>query len=485
LHKNASVELVFKLIDVGGKGIVFEKDEHGRNALHYACIRNTSIEIVSKLVEVGGREVLMEKSKAGRNPLHLACKLGASVELISNILQVGGRNLVMAKAKGGWNSLHLALSACTSSSTNIVSKLIEVGGRDLVMDKGGGNSDCNSLHVALYQKASLEIISELVEVGQRELVMEKNKQGRSSLHIACYSNSTIEVVSKLIELGGMDLIFEKTAEDGLNSLHVACGRRTVELALVDLLIQHGGAQLLSHIDDHGRTPLHFLITRDAYVYGGGEDSKVFIDKASLLMNKGIQLRIGGEYDIGGLFSPTTTTNQEIKDRIYHNWDRIVLPTLKNVMTIPHNQHLPILQAVIINDVPSKIIKATINQFTGSINTKDSSSRLPIDVAVHRRLSWDNGMKELIEAYLSLQEESSTIIFMVCLKNGLGWENGMKVVVKRLDINVIERQDGSTGLCPFMLAGVKQDKDDYDLGSVFYLIRKSPRLVQSTKYKVNK
>ena len=90
------------------------------------------------------------------------------------------------------------------------------------------------------------------------------------------------------------------------------------------------------------------------------------------------------------------------------------------------------------------------------------------------------MQEIVEAYLSVQEPSTALT--VCAKNGLPWKDGMWAVVHRVQTNDIERQDDETGLYQFMLAGVRQDEDNYDLASVFHLIKRSPLLVR--KYDEN-
>ena len=114
------------------------------------------------------------------------------------------------------------------------------------------------------------------------------------------------------------------------------------------------------------------------------------------------------------------------------------------MALPHNRYLPILQGLIINKAPPRIIKSTTHQLTASINTADSSGRYPIDVAIRHGLAWDGGMKELVE------------------KSGT---------------DLLEREDVTTGLLPFMAVAVGEDKYSYDLNTVFHLIKKTPLLVR--------
>jgi len=286
------------------------------------------------------------------------------------------------------------------------------------------------------------------------------------------------VISELVSVGGRDLVMA-TDKDGWNSLRFAIyNELSVEVALVDLLTQHGGAEILTQMDNDGKIPLQSFIAKNLIDEDGDDlyeeiDYTTLIDNTSLLISRGIALQVGGEYEIGGLFS--STSDQEVKYKIYENWDRIVLPALEKIMTLSDGQHLPIIQAVIINKAPPRIIKATVNRFAESINTTDSLGQLPIDVAVQHKLLLDNGMQEIVEAFLS-SEEPSTVL-RVCINNGLQWENGMRAVVEGVGTNDIERQDEATGLYPLMAAGICQDSQTYDFDSVFHLIKKSPQLVR--------
>ena len=55
-------------------------------ALHLACWNNASIEIILKLIEVGGRELVMKNDNDGYTALHLACLRNASIEIILKLM---------------------------------------------------------------------------------------------------------------------------------------------------------------------------------------------------------------------------------------------------------------------------------------------------------------------------------------------------------------------------------------------------------------
>merc|ERR1712045_46926 len=143
------------------------------------------------------------------------------------------------------------------------------------------------------------------------------------------------------------------------------------------------------------------------------------------------------------------------------------------MALPQHRHLPILQAAIINKAHPHIIKDMVNFFTQSVSTVDSLGQYPIDVAVQHRLSWDDGMKDIVEAFGSDQQFTP----LMCAKHGLSWEGGMMHILEDIEENDMERKDEETGLYLFMLAAVG-GQYNYDLGSVFHLIQASPRCLTS-------
>mmetsp|Transcript_4989 Transcript_4989/g.7354 ORF Transcript_4989/g.7354 Transcript_4989/m.7354 type:complete len:498 (+) Transcript_4989:123-1616(+) len=403
------------------------------------------------LIEWGGMDLVMEKSRKdsyARNLLQYACSKGTSIEIISKLIEIGGRELVFAKNKHNWNSLHFSCYEQNKISIDVVSKLIEVGGRDLVIEQGDWDF--------------------------------------SPLHFACQRGSSMEVISKLVEIGGRDLVLAKNSSGGhRNALHFATANEGVSIDVLDLLIQIGGVDVLTQMDQYGKTPLTIIITQNIRLYPEAYKRAV-VEKTALFIRKGIELQIE-EYSIGGIFNNYRAPHH-MRDiaHDHQRWSEIILPALERAIDFLNSQHqhgirhLPILHAVIMDNAPPPIIKDVVNRFVESVNRTDSFGQLPIDVAVKRKLSWNGGMEHIIKAFLSSQEESSTV-FRVCLKNGLSWENGMRAVMQRVNINDIERQDEITGLYPFMLAAVRNEEDrykNYDLGSIFHLVMRSPtRLVR--------
>ena len=87
IASNYCMEVVSKLIEIGGKDIVLAKDyAHGWNSLHFACMHNAPIDVVSKLIEVGERDLVATKNKLScQDPLHSACENNASIDVVSSI----------------------------------------------------------------------------------------------------------------------------------------------------------------------------------------------------------------------------------------------------------------------------------------------------------------------------------------------------------------------------------------------------------------
>ena len=54
---------------------------------------------------------------------------------------------------------------------------------------------------------------------------------------------------------------------------------------------------------------------------------------------------------------------------------------------------------------------------------------------------------------------------------------MKEVVEMSDISLLEKEDASTGLFPFMVAAVGGGGNCYNVCAVFHMIKARPKLVQ--------
>ncbi len=437
LKFNSCMEVVSLLIDVVGKEFVLKEDEYDMTSLCHACKYSSSIGVVKKLIDVGGRELVLKEDEYGSTSLHFACGLNASSDVVKELIEVGGgHDFVWEKDFRGYTALH---EACiNNASIDVVKELIEAGGgRDIVLD-------------------------------------EKDEYGWTALHLACGNKASIDVVKELIEVGGgRDFVLEKGI-NGSTALHSAC-RFNASIDVLELLIQYGGRDILTQVNNQHETPLQKLLTIEVWYGDDEEEKRAFIEKISLLINKGIELNIGGQYSIGGLFSKNTS--QMVNNVIYGKWDVKLLPALEQVLAMPNNHHLPILQALIVNEASRDIIKSAVDNFTHFINTRDSLHKYPIDVAVENDLLWEDGMEQIVEAFSSVKQ---TTPFNICVKHGVQWGNGTRITLESsAALDILETVDTSTGLYPFMVAAVGGENNGYkyDFDSVFELIKSRPLVVR--------
>ena len=328
-----------------------------------------------------------------------------------------------------------------------------------------------SLHYECRREVDSDVITtrKLIVIGGRELVLEKDNFGRNALMYAVEQmrnrNTDVNIVTHLIGIGGMELVMSKD-KWGRNSLHHAtnCTHQHSGIEIFKKLISFGGRELFIERDGDGNTSLQTLVT----INGHYINPSILL----LLLAQGIQFQAGGEFGIGGLFD--AALNEYVKDDINDKWNEYIIPAIQEIMAdSPH--HPPILQAAIINNAPPAVLKSSI-QNLDCISITDSLGRYPIDVAIGYGLKWnDDGgiMKEVGRAFSIDQQRS---VFSVCTKHGLQWENGMSTLCDTSDINDFDREDSTTGLYPFMIAATG-GHTNYNLGTIFHLVKKSPGLVK--------
>ena len=115
---------------------------------------NASVDVLNKLIEVGGRDLLiLEDDEYEATALHDALEYNASVDVISELIEVGGRDLVMVKNINEWTALHDAI-ICNAS---VVNKLIEVEWRLLLNIKV--NDEWTALLVAREKSLCVDVIN--------------------------------------------------------------------------------------------------------------------------------------------------------------------------------------------------------------------------------------------------------------------------------------------------------------------------------------
>ena len=116
LKYGRSKAVLFKLIEIGGRELVMQKDGYGYNVLqiifqniHDTLHTQVPIEVVLELIEIGGREIVMERDSEGLTILHNLCTIQeAPIEVVSKLLDIGGRELAMVGDNDNDTALHYA-----------------------------------------------------------------------------------------------------------------------------------------------------------------------------------------------------------------------------------------------------------------------------------------------------------------------------------------------------------------------------------------
>ena len=448
-----------------------DHDEKPCTLLQFALYHNKSKEVIFKLIEIGGRELINVKHIEGSSALFAACENeNPSLDIVLKLINVGGRELVMMRDTcaffaGGGSVLH---TACRNKniSLEIISKLIEVGGRELVMMKDTGNifgPEETALHIACRRTdaASLDIINKLIEVGGRELVMIANSaEGGTALHDACGNeNASLDVISKLLEVGGKELVMERNYFE-ISALHAACRNKNRSLEIIPKLLEIGGSELVMMEDKDGCTALHF-----GYFNKRRNDTPFYNESFQLMVKESILSNIGGEFGIGGLFN---VSNQEVQNKIYERWEELS-PALKSAVESLHDQQQPpILHTAILSKAPLHVITDITNQFEYSVLKNDSLNRYPIEIALKEGLGWNDGLQQVVESTAVVQEQHTPIY--TAAKYGLKWAHHMKELTEANIDEMMNGRDSVTGLCLFMVAAMG---DYHDLSGIYGMMRMSP------------
>jgi len=360
--------------------------------------------------------------------------------------------------------LHAAILSCyTNGSQNydVVMKLVDVGGSDLVLQKD--MDGITSLHYLCSYATPNDVVMNMIEVGGEELVLAKDNDGWNSLFYACcFRSSNSDLIMELIQAGGRDVVVDND-HNGENSLFIAC-KNNVSMNVLERMIDVGGQDILLTQNKYDKSPLYSYITHENLEQSDEE----IVETIALLISRGIHFSVCGEFGIGGLFNSAT---DKVQKEVFRKWSDYILPALQKVTATLDNMPQPVLHAALISKVSSHVVKDIV-QNLDCIETVDSMGRYPIDLAIKMGLPWNDGMKEIVEAFASAQ---GTSVFNVSAKHRLPWENGMENALKDSGIGVIRSWDELLEYYPYILAG---EGPAYDLEAIFNLMKRSPGLFQT-------
>jgi hypothetical protein len=389
------INLIERMIDIGGKELVMQTDYDGESSLHEACWQYNNgvpFKIIKSLIDKGGKELVTMMDNGGCTALQILCRGQVSIEVVEYFLQIGGgKELLFMKCSCGWNPLH------------------EV---------------CDFGH-------SLELTKYFVGIGGRELVLEKDDDGRNSFFWACDCGGVLD------------------NGDGYN-----IAQREILKYLIDTI----GIFLIGTVDNNGELPIHTFVKTN--------ESAEDLDLGVLhdLLHSGMHYGFENEYCIGGLF--TMSTHDETSCSIFETLfglfvESCTTPLRKVIEDVARGA--PLLQAAIIAHSSNRIMAQIIHLFPWTKLTRDSTGRLPIQLAVETGLSWDQGIELLVH---NTSTHPDILPIHTAARYGLKWENGMKDIVED-DLSSLEIADPTTNLYPFALAA---STSEYDFTSVYELIR---------------
>jgi len=126
---------------------------------------------------------------------------------------------------------------------------------------------------------------------------------------------------------------------------------------------------------------------------------------------------------------------------------------------------PLLHSMIKFKAPKSIIWASLFELEGLVSIKDTKGRDALDFAIEMNLSFDKGMREILEF---TAKTNGLDILHCAAQHGLPWKNGMKRLVE-LNLNyALYGVNEKTGLKLFMTAAVGSNLD-----TIYSLIRMDP------------
>jgi|EP01083_Nonionella_stella_P029909 ankyrin repeat protein len=208
----------------------------------------------------------------------------------------------------------------------------------------------------------------------------RDKYRGSPLHSAIYRKAPVYIIVLMVDIGGDDLL-TKIDHDGSNALHHAAISGSSN-DILTLMTRIGEQQILTERDSKGKIPLYYSIDR----FG-----KPSLRAFKCFMREGLLQNIGGEYGMGGIFIKDRCGNSTL-DLLFERMSCWVTVELINEVA----RGRPLLHGAICN-VSLETLKKIINKFPWSVSSQDRNGRLPIHVAAETNLTWQNGMKDLVQA----------------------------------------------------------------------------------------
>lgn len=352
-------------------------DDDGMNHLHHACNRNDQPMIMDLLERKGSRRHVIQRDSDNRTPLHyVVTNETVSLETVSKLIAVGKRPLVLAIDTFGENALFTALHY--NVSIDVLSKLIYAGGKKALLLKNGSNMQTILQKALQYSDRDyVDLISKMIHVGGLDLIMQKDMNGRTVLHSYVNSNELCnqEIIAILLKTGRKKLVLQLDFKSR-NVLQTLMESNHVSLSFMKELIEIGGRELLANEDYKGNIALHNYITNSqSSNKGEATNSEVIL---ILLLEAGIEYKVGGEFGIGGLFN----ISKKGQNDVYTEWDRLSSTLYKCIAKL--KKCPPILHSAILHQAPNNVLDEIMDKFDSSFTIRDSKNRLTVVVSVPKK-----------------------------------------------------------------------------------------------------
>jgi ankyrin repeat protein len=233
---DGALDSILSLFEKHGCSIVEGTDEHGINALQWACAMG-HLEVVRFLLTMAGAN-LEGPNKNGFTPLHLACSSGR-LDIVKYLVETADAD-VEAASISGWTPIHFASE---NNQLTVVKYLVGVAGVNLEATEKNG---WKPLHFAC-SKGHLDVVRYLVETAKANVAAEDDNALTPILLAS--SHGHLNVVQYLLTAGAV-----KTKHKGRSTpLLIASSRG--HLNIVQYLLSTA-ADNVGTIDKDGNTALH-------------------------------------------------------------------------------------------------------------------------------------------------------------------------------------------------------------------------------------
>ena len=443
MNMKVPVEIIFEMIEVGGKELVMASGWDCTTPLHRAFESKSMFQIIPKLIEVGGRDLVMARSKLHHmTALHHACMYIPRLdkpkakhdEAMATLIEFGGRELVMATDHNGNTVLHYA--TYHSISLENVKLMIAIGGRDLLEQTNHANMMAVYLVFSegdIYMDVAQQILIELIKEGiihnvgndneysiggllhrnfswefLREwwedvllsvfteinrLIQQSPKQTPTLLHFMIIIKFPNDMILDIIDSGDKELVMALD-DNGNTALHYVC-EEPMSLEIVKLMIDIGGNDLLEQTN-YVHMKVVYSVLLDAELDENNMNTVIELIKQGIYHYDG-----NDEFSIGGLL-PHNFSWEDFREC----WDEL-LPVLIDVYWFMQreepNKTPLLLHTMILSKAPKDMILDVLDNenFDSIVSMKDSLGRYAVHVAIEINLPFDQGMKEILQETIAM------------------------------------------------------------------------------------